>query len=314
MDIEEIFPGGEWKDEYEYVIRCPVCGDHNTHNHCHVNPTKGVFHCFYKGCSGSLTRLVKEYGGGVKVETRKGVIEKKKYLEVDFDQFKKVAGVGGTLDRLAFTYLKDRGVTKDEINKYDIRYATYGRYYGRVLFPIYEDGRLVNFVGRSFLHFIKPPYLFPFRGETLLTHLEAIFGYDRMCNNLSDSLVITEGVFDAIAVDRVGAQAVPGFRSISILSKALSKGQLFKLLKLHKETKFYIMLDADAHEDALLIARRLNAYNRYVQVAFLTTGDPASIFKEDISIALEHSQLFSEELLVETLLGGKNGRRNCDSV
>lgn len=310
MNIEEIFPNGAWKNDYEYVIYCPYCpaGDHESHNHCHVNPTKGVFHCFRCGESGSARRLINEHGGAVDLVTEQ-VVRTAKQPKTDFSQFRKVTGNEGSLDRMAFTYLKDRNITKEDINKYDIRYAIQGRYFGRVLFPIYENKQVVSFVGRSFLHFIEPAYLFPHRDETILTTAEAIFGYDRMQDNLSDSLVITEGVFDAIAVDRVGSEALPTFQSVAIMSKALSAGQLLKLLKLHRGTRFYIMLDSDAHEDALLIARRLHAYNRYVQVAFLTKGDPASIFKEDISIALEHSQLFSEELLVETLLEDKNGTR-----
>ena len=290
MNIEEIFPGGTWKDEYEYVIRCPVCGDHATHSHCHINPTKGVFHCFYKGCSGSLAQLVKEYGGGAKVETRKGVIEKKKYLEVDFDQFKKVTGVGNTLDRLAFTYLKDRGVTIEEIAEYDIRYATHGRYYGRVLFPIYEDERLVNFVGRSFLHFVDPPYLFPHHGETLITSAEAIFGYSEVVTRPRGIYIIVEGVFDAVRVNKWSND--PGVRGLAILSNQISKGQVHKLLGL-EDAGFFVMLDSDARQEAIKVARLLCNYNRDVRIAFLEQGDPASVSDEEFSKAIGCSKKFS---------------------
>ncbi len=308
MNIEEIFPNGAWKNDYEYVIYCPYCpeGDHSSHSHCHVNPAKGVFHCFRCGESGSAKRLINEHGGAVELVTEE-VVTKAKQPTTDFSQFRKVLGTEGSLDRMAFTYLKERNITKKDIDKYDIRYSTHGRYYGRVLFPMYENKQVVSFVGRSFLHFIEPSYLFPHRDETILTTAEAIFGYDRMQENLSDSLVLTEGVFDAIAVDRAGSKALPTFQAVALMSKSLSQGQLIKLLKLHEGTRFYIMLDADAHEDALLIARRLSAYARYVQVAFLTKGDPASILKEEVMIVLEDSQIFSEELFVETLLEGNHG-------
>lgn len=290
MNVEEVFPDGAWKDEYEYIIRCPVCGDHGTHNHCHVNPTKGVFHCFYKGCSGSVTRLVREYGGGAKIETRKGVIEKKKYEEVDFDQFRKVAGFRNTLDRMAFTYLKDRGVTKDEIDEYDIRYATHGRYYGRVLFPIYEDDKLVNFVGRSFLHVVEPPYLFPHYGETLITSAEAIFGYSEVVNRPRGLYVIVEGVFDAMRVNKRRHDL--GVRGLAILSNQISKGQIHKLLTL-EGAGFFVMLDSDARQEAIKVGRLLNNYNRDVRVAFLEQGDPASVSDEEFDEAITLSAPFS---------------------
>jgi len=303
VNIEEIFPDGKWKDEYEYVIRCPVCGDHLTHDHCHVNPTKGVFHCFYKGCSGSVARLVKEYGGGAKIETRKGVIEKKKYLEIDFDQFKKVTGVGCTLDRFAFTYLKDRGVTREEIDEYDIRYATHGRYYGRVLFPVYEDNRLVNFVGRSFLRVVEPPYLFPHYGETLITSAEAIFGYSEVVNRPRGLYVIVEGVFDAIGVNKRRHDL--GVRGLAILSNQISKGQVHKLLRL-EGAGFFVMLDSDARQEAIKVGRLLHNYDRDVRIAFLKQGDPASVSDVEFDEALNTSAKFSIE--VEMIgLEEKNG-------
>ena len=94
LNIEQIFPGGEWKNEDEYIIRCPICGDHRTHNHCHLNPQKGVYHCFYCGEGGSLARLIKEYAEEKgQVEPRKGIIEKKKHPETDFEKFSKIYGL-----------------------------------------------------------------------------------------------------------------------------------------------------------------------------------------------------------------------------
>jgi len=307
MNIEEIFPGGVWKKEDEYVISCPYCpgGDHPDHGHCYINPTEiWWFHCFLCGAEGPLTKLLKEHGGGASVEPKE--VEKKTELALtDFNKFKPVRGLEGALDRLALTYLKGRGLWEDDIHNYDIRYSVHGRYYGRVLFPIYEHDTVVCFVGRSFLEsFIRPPYLLPRSGETILTTSEAIFGYD-MARRNSDlsSVVVTEGVFDAIAINHLD---IPGTWGVAIMSKALSEGQLFKLLKLPRNTTFYMMLDADARDDAILIAKRLHAYGRVVRMGILYHGDPASASKDEVFFALKRSLEFSESLLVKTLMEDKN--------
>lgn len=293
MNIEELLPDGEWKSENEYVVRCPFCGDHPTHNHCHVNPTKRVFFCHYCGESGSIEKLLKEYEITGELEPRKGITEKKKHELTDFSQFPKITGVSGTLDLLALTYLKKRDLSKEEIELYSIRFSDSGKYYGRVLVPIREDGRLVCFVGRSFMSVIKPKYLYPHTGETILTANEAIFGYENAGRDDCTTMVITEGVFDAMAANRI-----TGKRGLAILSNHLSKGQFNKLLKLPRSTNFFVALDSDAHEKAIEVAETLWAEGRNVSVVLLREEnlkkkDPASISKDELIKALEVAEQYS---------------------
>lgn len=294
MNIEEIFPEGVWKGD-EYVIRCPICGDSKTHNHLHINSEKGVYHCFYKGCSGKLKKLLKEYAGGADLEPRQGVVEKKQYPEVDFSTFYTIAGTEGPNDRLAFAYLRNRGLTKKDIDFYNILYAPNGRYFGRVIVPIYEEGKIVCFSARSFLPFVNPKYMFPHSGETLLTTSEAVFGYDKFAkvDAYSFDLFITEGVFDAIAVAKRLQQP-----SVSILSKFASDGQIAKLLRL-KVVRFFVMLDSDARVDSLKVAKKLSSYGRDVRICFLEEGDPESANDDDFYNAIEKAQPFSIEVEIK---------------
>ena len=288
MNIEELLPEGEWASEDEYVVRCPFCGDHPTHNHCHVNPVKGVFFCHYSGDKGPIGKLLKKYEVVGELEPRKGITEKRKYEPTDFSKFLKVVGKNGTLDLLALTYLRKRGLSEDEIKFYDIRFSGAGRYYGRVLMPIYENRKLVCFVARSFMSVIKPKYLYPHTGETLLTANEAMFGYEEALKGGCAAIVITEGIFDAVAVNRI-----VGLRGLAILSKYLSEGQLLKLLKLPKNITYYVVLDFDAHKDAVKVARKVGAYEREIKLVFLEKGDPASITGAELKEAMNRAELFS---------------------
>jgi len=308
MDIEQIFPGGEWKNDNEYVCRCPICNDHRYHNHCHINPEKGVFHCFYCGEGGSLSYLLKEFAD-IRVEIdlpRKEIQKKQKYPETDFWKFSKITGLSGTLDRLALSYMKRRGFDRKICEDYDIRFGDSGRYYGRIIVPIFENGRVVCFSARSFLKIILPKYLFPYHGETLIAKSEAVFGYDLVKDNFKSDgfgVIITEGIFDAI---RANIFDYPGLRAVSILGKKLSKGQLFKLLKLPKNLIYFVMMDADAGRDGLEIAKTLCNYGRTSRLCRLKKGDPDSVPRSEFVRAIEESKEFSFDLELEITVMGEN--------
>ena len=300
MEIEDIFEG-KWTSEVEYLIRCPVCGDHATHDHCSINIVKGIFHCFFKGCSGTLTQLVREYGNGENVELRKGIVEKKKYSLIDFSQFKKITGIEGSNDRLALSYLKTRGINEDEIELYGIKYCSNptNRYYGRIILPIFENEEIVCLSARSFLPFIRPSYLFPHYGETICTAGEVIWGLEYAQVHSKGAVVLVEGVFDAIAVNQKTKMNTCG---LALLNKAMTKSQRNKLLKLDKEVRLIIMLDSDARNDSLKIARELSNYGRQVYLCFLPEGDPASVSQEQYDRTMSEAREFDDELEMEEVL------------
>jgi len=291
MNIDEVFPDGKWIDEDEYLIRCPVCDDHPTHDHCYVNPLKDKFCCHYSGCSGSASWLVRRYAE-VELEPRKGIVKKKEYEPIDFSKFSRAVHEEGTLGKLAYAYLRDRGLVKEEMWRYNIRLSHSGKFYGRVLIPIYENGRVACLVARSFMN-MKPKYLYPHTGETVMTVNEAIFGYEEALRQSRGIYVLVEGVFDAIRINKRIVDL--GIRGLAILSKHLSKGQFNKLLKL-KGASFLVMMDSDAHEDSMDIAKMLAGYGRDVRVCLLPKGDPDSLSDSELEEAIDMSEKFSLNL------------------
>ena len=298
MDIEEIFPG-KWVKDDEYLIRCPVCGEPgSTHDHCYVNPDKKVFKCWKCGKGGHLDWLLRNYGDGIELEPRTVVKGKQGYPPVDFSRFRRVTGTLGTMDRLAYGYLLGRGLNKEEIEKYDIRYSESGRYYGRVLFPIYEEGVLVCFSARSFINWVVPKYLFPHTGETPLTTSECVWNIDDAEFKLG--AIVCEGILDAIAVNRfLIKEKWKAFGVVSILSKNLSNGQLKKLLKMNSQ--ILILLDADAYKDSVKIAKQFHAYGKGVLVASLEKGDPADNSLEELERVVCEAKEYDLEMEVSLL-------------
>ena len=139
----------------------------------------------------------------------------------------------------AHDYLNRRGVSDFQIKKYDIRYCYEGRYVGRIIVPCYHQGKVVTFVGRDVTGHSLQKYLNP----TANKQGDFLFNYDAV---VGDTIVVAEGVFDAIAI---GDNAVASF------GKSLSQRQL-ALLGSYSEVVFY--WDDDAYEQVERYASQLN--------------------------------------------------------
>jgi hypothetical protein len=303
MDIEEIFEDGEWIGNDEFLIRCPFCGDGTTHNHCFVNPYKKVFHCYRCHEKGTLRKLAEKVEV-THLEPRVGITEKKKYEPIEFSQFPKLTGKAGITDKDGWKYLIDkRKLTPNEIKNYDIRIGINGRYYGRVIIPIIEESEIVCFTARSIYAHIEPKYLFPHHGEMKLTTSEAIFGYDKLRKAHPDDkrdIVIVEGAFDAIAIEKKTSAL-----AMSFLSNHMSNGQFVKFQNrdiFPIESKYYIMMDEDAYEEGYKMAKRISQHRRTWLVK-LDVGDPDSLSVKKLKEALDLSkEIKSEDLDIEHLL------------
>jgi DNA primase len=166
--------------------------------------------------------------------------------------------------------------------------------------PITENEETVCLSARSFLPFIKPPYLFPHYGETVCTAGEVVWGYDFAQIYSKTAVILVEGVFDAIAVNQKMDTGIGiHIYGLALLNKAMTKAQRNKLLRLDKKVRFYIMLDADARKDSLKIARELSNYGRRVYLCFLPEGDPASVSQEQYDKTFEGAKEFDDELEME---------------
>jgi len=306
MRIDEFFPDGEWKSSEEYVITCPFCGDNPTHNHCYVNVVKKKFYCHYCGACGSVSRLIKK-AGFPKTSLLDKSKTKRAVGRIDFSKYPLVTGEKGVMDALALTYLKDRGLEIGDVYNYDIRYSERGQFYGRVLFPVYEEGKVVCFVGRSFLSMVKPKYLFPKKGQTLLTSSEVIFNYDKALSKKVDACAIVEGIFDSISVEKK-----IGLLSLAIMRNRISRVQLLKLLRLSKNIEFFVIMDSDSNRETIGLVRQLWERGRKVKAVFLPSGDPDSLSKEKLAQSIlsakGYSVLLEREIILRNRLVSRRGR------
>ncbi len=134
------------------------------------------------------------------------------------------------LVRKARTYLEDRGVTQQQMLDYDMRYCYDGDYSGRVVVPCYYEGNLVTFVARDIIGYSSRKYLNPTGNK----QSDFLFNFNPQ---ITDTVVVTEGVFDAISASRV-------LPAVATFGKSLSSRQI-ELLNKIKTVIFY--WDADAY-------------------------------------------------------------------
>lgn len=239
---------------------CPICSaekgiEHDHKGNFEVNYGKGVYKCWAcgdtHGTRGSIYKLFRKFGN-------KDQFSRFKDLDIVFDytataqdfEIKimdlpegcislstddgKVKGV------LGYTYLKERGITDDIIEKHDLSYVTSGKYRNRILIPSYNIfDELEFFVTRSIFK-NKLKYLNPSANKQAIIFNEGLIDW-------SQPITLLEGPFDHLVVPN----------SIPLLGKKFYE-LLFKTLYKRAENNIFIALDGDALEDAIEIYRKLD--------------------------------------------------------
>ena len=131
-------------------------------------------------------------------------------------------------------YARKRGITRQDIIRYNIGYCDSGHYANRIIIPSYDsDNRLNYFIARSVYDEEKFKYKNPPVSKNIIMFENQI--------NWNEPITLVEGVFDAMAVKR---------NAIPLLGKFVPKTLNDTIYK--KEVKsINILLDEDAQEQAL---------------------------------------------------------------
>ncbi len=175
----------------------------NALNHC--------FSCGFGGGAAALIREVKECSWEEAFAFLRDTPAQELPLEVDVVVTSYGRGVSGMRipsevkvrpfeewPQSARTYLEERSITPAQVVRFDLGYALEGRLAGRIIFPMKSTiGRVESYTARDFTGQGKR-YLEPQTSEG--AQKSAIFG-EHLWGD-SEILIITEGCFDALAVDR----------------------------------------------------------------------------------------------------------------
>ncbi len=306
----------------EHAYHCPFCHHHK--QKLQINDKTYKFHCWTCNAGGNLIYLGKRIGMsdldlsdlvgrcGIDEEIQKKLKEDwsgsikelldkitaeqieeeventsqlflpsefKSALELRFDK-------KNPIEAHAIKYLKDRGITKKHIIRYNIGFCAKGLYAGRVIIPSYDSRNQLNyFIARSIFPDEKQKYKNPPVSKDVIVFANQI--------DWKQPITLCEGVFDAIALKR---------NAIPLLGKFVQKTLMGALKNTNPDV--YICLDNDAQEDALVLYDKIKSYVKSVKNIKLENGKDAgensfpNILKyQKNSVTLSWESLIKEKLL-----------------
>lgn len=215
------------------TLSCPFCGDRS--NHGGVSPDGDTFSCFSCGQKGHVTRLIQRLEGFSWAKAKERFQEYSNdlliYTHKTVDRASKVEwplpNAEKTFPSLHAQYLTGRGYDPKQLRELFGIQAVYqtGPMNYRIVIPIYENGKLVTYIGRDVTEKAILKYKNLPTRQSILTAKECIYNLD----NVHEEALIFEGVTDVWrfsynAVATMGLQFTQ--RQVRLLSERLKKAYI----------------------------------------------------------------------------------------
>jgi hypothetical protein len=159
--------------------------------------------------------------------------------------------------RHAIKYIKGRGLTDNDILKFNIGFCAEGKYHDRVIIPSYDEiGNLNYFIARDFTDNLSRKY------DNPSVPVKDVIGME-LYINWNAPIILVEGMFDFLTIKR---------NCIPLFGKVIHD-KLMKKLVSSEVQKIYIALDKDATKDALKHCETLMSYGKEVYMVDLNDKD-----------------------------------------
>ena len=184
-------------------------------------------------------------------------------------------------------YADKRGITREDIIRYNIGYCDGGLYSNRIIIPSYDsDNRLNYFIARSVYDEEKFKYKNPPVSKNVIMFENQI--------NWDEPITLVEGVFDAMAVKR---------NTIPLLGKFIPK-KLNDTIYQKGIKKINILLDEDAQDQALYYTMQFqNQGIETTNIKPLEKDASEMGFEKVNSILKESKQTKFGDIISQKLLG-----------
>ena len=151
------------------------------------------------------------------------------------------------------------------------------------------DNKLVSWVGRHIAKDSALPYKELSKEESIIPPKEFLFNYDNAYDSGGKYLILTEGIFDAISIDRYLGKIG---RAVCLFTKRLkSETQLISILNLSRKfERIAVLLDQDAQREAVALAQELVVLGMPVYKLDLVGGvkDPGDMKKHHVQELVQH--------------------------
>lgn len=303
--VESVLGKGTPTSKGNYAFKCPFCSHHKNKLEVSLRTTakkENFWHCWVCDTKGKTIRTLfkqakatpdkfKDLNLLIQPTNVEDIVSTEALaLPAEFIAFNDHSTF--VTDRIAqieskhaLRFLKKRGVTMDDILKYNIGFCKEGSYVGRVIIPSYDANGILNyFVARAYKDSDRK-YKNPPVASKEVIGLELYINWDA-------PIILCEGMFDAITIKR---------NVIPLLGKVLHNKLMEKLVKSSVD-RIYIALDNDAKKDALKHAEKLMSYGKEVYMVELEGKDANEIGFEAFLNTLEHTEPLTFQSLLEKKL------------
>lgn len=265
--------GLHYPNRGQISFNCPVCDDERNKHNLEVNYFNNVYKCWScsdsEGTHGSLGKLFDKYGNKknkklyniLKPETVQ--VKEKKLPKLRLpDGYKKFSEVSPVypVRRQAMNYLKNRGITDEMVEKYQIGFCDTGDHNGRIIIPSYNKKNELNYyISRSWDPNSRYKYKNPIAPKDEIIFWENIIDW-------SKDIYLVEGVFDGLFLPN----------SIPMLGKHMSQ-LLFEEIYNNAKGDIVICLDADAWSNASKLYHELNGGSLYGRIKIIKLIDDKDV-------------------------------------
>lgn len=153
------------------------------------------------------------------------------------------------MGNMARRYMKKRGFNINSLSARGIGYCTEGEYEGFIIFPFYQQGKIIYFIGRRFIQIgekFKNPAVADFGiGKSMLVYnIDALGIFNHVC--------LVESIVNCLTW---------GDNAIATLGKKVSSYQVSTILKSPIKS-ITIGLDGDAYGEGIRLALQLVHYKK----------------------------------------------------
>ena len=272
--VDTVIGSGKRTSRGNKAYHCPFCNHHKPKLEINFTENKkghNPWHCWVCGKKGKTIRgLFKQIKASSHhfIELSKLVktgSEVKETVVINDNitlpkEFKKIIGNQDIIAQKAYSYLRSRNITKNDILKYNLGYCDFGKYKNMIIIPSYDgNGKLNYFTSRSFEKdaFIK--YRNPDCSRDIIPF--------ELFVNWNSPLILCEGPFDAMAIKR---------NAIPLLGKNIQTNLLKRIVE-STVKKIYIALDTDALKQALKHCEYLLNQGKEVYLVELEGKDPSEM-------------------------------------
>ena len=292
--------GQSLKKSNEYMWWSPFTQHHKPK--LQVNIQTGKWHCWVSNQGGhNLYQLFKKVGAGYNdFKELNKLLGDVSYYKKDNDtttddvrlpqEYKSLSDPFDTslIKEHAIRFLRKRGITKEDITRYNLGYCQSGKYNNRIIIPSYDSkGQLNYFVGRDFyssnFKYMNPPNV-----------AKDVIGFD-LYVNWSLPIILVEGVFDAMSVK---------YNSIPLFGKTILP-KLYKKIVEKKVKDIFIILDSDAFDDAIRMTEKFVNEGINVNFVKLDGQDPNDLGYKKMITKINNSLPMDFKQIMEMKLYGK---------